>query len=100
MDNILGIFRNSINAPDVRSKLLFTAGIFVVFRIFAHIPVAGVDLVALKTLFSQNQFLGLLDIFSGGTLANFSVMALGLNPYINASIILQLLTLVFPKLRH
>ena len=98
MNNILGIFRNSINAPDVRSKLLFTAGIFVVFRIFAHIPVAGVDLVALKTLFSQNQFLGLLDIFSGGTLANFSVMALGLNPYINASIILQLLTLVFPKL--
>lgn len=98
MNNILGIFRNSIKAPDVRSKLLFTAGIFVVFRIFAHIPVAGVDLVALKTLFSQNQFLGLLDIFSGGTLANFSVMALGLNPYINASIILQLSTLVFPKL--
>jgi len=98
MNNILGIFRNSINAPDVRSKLLFTAGIFVIFRIFAHIPVAGVDLIALKTLFSQNQFLGLLDIFSGGTLANFSVMALGLNPYINASIILQLLTLVFPKL--
>jgi preprotein translocase subunit SecY len=98
MNNILGIFRNSINAPDVRSKLLFTAGIFIVFRIFAHIPVAGVDLTALKTLFSQNQFLGLLDIFSGGTLANFSVMALGLNPYINASIILQLLTLVFPKL--
>src|SRR3990167_2518887 len=98
MNNILGIFRNSFSAPDVRSKLLFTAGIFVVFRIFAHIPVAGVNLVALKTLFSQNQFLGLLDIFSGGTLANFSVMALGLNPYINASIILQLLTLVFPKL--
>jgi len=77
---------------------LFTAGIFVVFRIFAHIPVAGVNLAALKTLFSQNQFLGLLDIFSGGTLANFSIMALGLNPYINASIILQLLTMVFPKL--
>lgn len=98
MDNILGFFRNIIRAPDVRRKLLFTAGIFVVFRIFAHIPVAGVDLVALKTLFAQNQFLGLLDIFSGGTLANFSVMALGLNPYINASIILQLSTLVFPKL--
>lgn len=98
MDNILRIFRNSVKAPDVRRKLLFTAGIFIVFRIFAHIPVAGVNLVALKTLFSHNQFLGLLDIFSGGTLANFSIMALGLNPYINASIILQLLTLVFPKL--
>lgn len=98
MNNIFGIFSKSIKTPDVRSKLLFTAGIFIVFRIFAHIPVAGVNLGALKSLFSQNQFLGLLDIFSGGTLANFSVMALGLNPYINASIILQLLTMVFPKL--
>lgn len=98
MNNILGIFSKSIKAPEVRKKLLFTAAIFIVFRIFAHIPVAGVDLTALKSLFTQNQFLGLLDIFSGGTLANFSVMALGLNPYINASIILQLSTLVFPKL--
>ena len=98
MNNIFGIFSKSIRTPDVRRKLLFTAGIFIVFRIFAHIPVAGVNLGALKALFSQNQFLGLLDIFSGGTLANFSVMALGLNPYINASIILQLLTMVFPKL--
>jgi preprotein translocase subunit SecY len=96
----LDVFKNSIKAPDVRKKLLFTAGIFVVFRIFAHIPVAGVDLVALKSLFSQSQFLGLLDVFSGGTLANFSVMALGLNPYINASIILQLLQMVFPKLEE
>ncbi|MBI4096159.1 MAG: preprotein translocase subunit SecY [Candidatus Levybacteria bacterium] len=98
MNNIFGIFSKSIKTPDVRRKLLFTGAIFIVFRIFAHIPVAGVNLEALKSLFSQNQFLGLLDIFSGGTLANFSVMALGLNPYINASIILQLLTMVFPKL--
>jgi preprotein translocase subunit SecY len=98
MNNIFGIFSKSIKTPDVRRKLLFTAGIFIVFRIFAHIPVAGVNLEALKSLFSQNQFLGLLDIFSGGTLANFSVMALGLNPYINASIILQVLTMAFPKL--
>ncbi|MEK7534207.1 MAG: preprotein translocase subunit SecY [Patescibacteria group bacterium] len=98
MNNILGVFRNSIASPEVRKKILFTSLIFVVFRIFAHIPVAGVNVAALKTLFSENQFLGLLDIFSGGTLANFSIMALGLNPYINASIILQLLTLVFPKL--
>lgn len=98
MSNIFGIFSKSVKTPDVRKKLLFTAAIFIVFRIFAHIPVAGVNLDALKSLFSQNQFLGLLDIFSGGTLANFSVMALGLNPYINASIILQLLTMVFPKL--
>ena len=100
MKNLLSIFRNSFKSPDVRSKILFTAVIFVVFRIFAHIPVPGVNVAQLKALFAQNQFLGLLDIFSGGTLANFSVMALGLNPYINASIILQLLTMVFPKLEE
>lgn len=98
MNTILSLFRKSIQSPEIRGKLLFTAVIFVVFRFFAHIPVSGVNLAALKTLFSQNQFLGLLDIFSGGTLANFSIMALGLNPYINASIILQLLTMVFPSL--
>src|SRR6266566_4402030 len=100
MNSFLSTLRNSFKAPEVRKKILFTLGIFLVFRIFAHIPVAGVDLVQLKNLFSSNQFLGLLDIFSGGTLANFSIMALGLNPYINASIILQLLTMVFPKLEE
>lgn len=98
MENLLRLFRNSFRAPDVRRKILFTALILVIFRVFAHIPVAGVNLDQLKALFAQNQFLGLLDIFSGGTLSNFSVMALGLNPYINASIIMQLGTLVFPKL--
>lgn len=98
MNEILKIFKNSFRSPEVRKKILFTLSVFVIFRIFAHIPVAGVDITALKSLFAQNQFLGLLDIFSGGTLANFSVMALGLNPYINASIILQLATMVFPKL--
>lgn len=100
MNNILGVFQKSFQSKEVRRKILFTAIIFIVFRFFAHIPVAGVNLVSLKALFSQNQFLGLLDIFSGGTLANFSVMALGLNPYINASIILQLLTMVFPSLEE
>src|SRR3972149_229839 len=98
MERILSIFRNSIKSPDIRKKLIFTAVIFLITRIFAHIPVSGVDLAQLKILFSQNQFLALLDVFSGGTLANFSVMALGLNPYINASIILQLFTMIFPKL--
>ncbi len=79
---------------------MLTAGIFFVFRLFAHIPIPAVDTAKLAALFSQNQFLGLLDIFSGGTLVNFSVMALGLNPYINASIILQLLTIVVPKLEE
>lgn len=98
MDQFLTSLRNVFKIPDLRRKLLFTAVIFVIFRLFAHVPVSGVDTEALKKLFTQNQLLGLLDIFSGGTLVNFSVMALGLNPYINASIILQLLTLIFPKL--
>lgn len=100
MNDILGLFRKSFQTPEIRNKILFTAAIFVVFRFFAHIPVSGINTASLKALFAQNQFLGLLDIFSGGTLANFSIMALGLNPYINASIILQLLTMVFPKLEE
>lgn len=100
MDNLLSPLVNAWKTPQLRRKILLTAGIFVAFRLFAHIPIPAVDTAKLASLFSQNQFLGLLDIFSGGTLVNFSVMALGLNPYINASIILQLLTIVFPKLEE
>ncbi len=83
---------------ELRRKIIFTALMFAIFRLFAHIPVPVVDTDRLRALFEQNELLGLLDIFSGGTLANFSIMALGLNPYINASIIFQLLTMVFPSL--
>jgi len=100
MNNLLSPLINSWKTPELRRKILLTAAIFIVFRLFAHIPIPAVDTRKLASLFSQNQFLGLLDIFSGGTLVNFSVMALGLNPYINASIILQLLTIVFPKLEE
>lgn len=100
MNNLLSPILGSWKVPELRRKILITAFIFVVFRLFAHIPIPGVDTTKLASLFAQNQFLGLLDIFSGGTLVNFSVMALGLNPYINASIILQLLTMVFPKLEE
>lgn len=100
MNSIFNTLRNSLKSPEIRKKILFTLAIFLVFRFFAHIPVAGVNIVQLKSLFAGNQFLGFLDIFSGGTLSNFSIMALGLNPYINASIILQLLTMVFPKLEE
>ncbi len=93
---ILKIFK----VKELRGKIVFTAAIFLVFRIFAYVPVPGVDLVALKRLFAESQLLSLLNIFSGGTLVNFSVMSLGLNPYINASIIMQLLQLVFPKLEE
>jgi len=100
MNTFLKTLSNSYKSPEVRNKILFTLGIFFVFRLLAHVPVSGVNVDALKNIFSQNQFLGLLDIFSGGTLANFSIMALGLNPYINASIIIQMLTFVFPKLEE
>lgn len=100
MNKILAIFKSALRIGEIKEKILFTGFIFVIFRLAAHIPVPGVDLEALKRLFSQNQFLGLLDIFSGGTLANFSILALGLNPYINASIVLQLLTMVIPALEE
>lgn len=88
------------NVPELRKKLVFTAFALVVFRLVAHIPASGIDREALRTLFLQSPFLSLLDIFSGGTLANFSVLALGVNPYISASIILQLLMFVFPTLKE
>jgi preprotein translocase subunit SecY len=100
MNKLLAPLISSWKSPELRRKILITAFLFVVFRLFAHIPIPGVDTKRLAALFAQNQFLGLLDIFSGGTLVNFSVLALGLNPYINASIILQLLTIVFPKLEE
>ncbi len=98
MEDILEKIRLFLRDPELKKKLLFTLGIFLIFRIFAYLPVPAINLTRLRTLFAQNQFLSLLDIFSGGTLINFSVMALGLNPYINASIILQLLTAIFPQL--
>ena len=87
-----------VSDPQLKKKLLFTLFVFFVFRIFAFLPIPSIDLSKLRILFTQNQFLSLLDIFSGGTLINFSVMALGLNPYINASIIMQLSTVIFPQL--
>jgi len=81
---------------QVRQKIIFTLGILTAMRFFSHIPLPGVNIAILKKLFAGNQFLGLLNIFSGGTLSNFSVVALGLAPYINASIVFQLLSFVFP----
>ncbi len=86
------------NDPAIKRKIIFTLMIFLFFRFFAFLPVPAIDIAKLKALFAQSQFLSLLDIFSGGTLINFSVMALGLNPYINASIIIQLLSAMIPTL--
>ena len=97
---IIQFFSKAIKSPDIRKKLLITAGILVVFRLTAHIPAAGIDKTSLQALFLGSPLLSLLDVFSGGTLVNFSIMALGLTPYINASIIMQLLTHVIPALEE
>jgi preprotein translocase subunit SecY len=91
--------RNAFRLPDLRRKLLITLGILVVYRLASHIPVPGVNREALSTIFQQNQLLGLLNLLSGGALSNFSVMAMGVYPYITASIIVQLLIPIIPSLQ-
>jgi preprotein translocase subunit SecY len=95
-----GFFTSIFSSAEIRKKILITFLILIIFRVVAHIPAAGVDRQSLSRLFSGNAFLALLDIFSGGTLGNFSILALGLNPYINASIILQLFTYISPRLEE
>jgi preprotein translocase subunit SecY len=90
----------ALRAADLRRKILFTLGMLVVFRFLAHVPVPGVDQTRLDQLLADNQLLGILDLFSGGGLARFSVVAMGVNPYINASIIMQLLVGVVPALER
>lgn len=98
------VLLNIWKTPDLRGKILFTLGVIVIFRIIAFIPVPGVEPGALRALFagsqSFEQIIRLLDLFSGGTLLNFSIVALGLNPYINSSIIMQLMQFAIPKLEE
>jgi preprotein translocase subunit SecY len=93
-DSILNAFR----APDIRRRILFVLGVLIVFRALAHVPVPGADPTKLAQFFNNNALFGLLDLFSGGGLSRFSVVGLGVNPYINASIIMQLMTGVIPAL--
>ena len=90
---------NAFRAPDLRRRILFVAGILLVFRLLAHVPIPGVNAAQLQEFLGTNAIFGLLDLFSGGGLTNFSVVALGVNPYINASIIMQLMTGVVPSLQ-
>ncbi len=100
MHKAVALLTELFSHRQLRRKLLFTAFIFFVFRLLAHVPVPGVDISQLRQLFAGNQFLSLLNVFSGGTLSNFSVMAVGINPYITASIVFQLATMVFPTLKE
>ncbi len=88
------------NTPDVRNSLLFVLAVLIIFRIAAHIPIPGINATALSVFFQTNQFFGLLNVFSGGTMENFSVVALGVGPYITASIIFQLLGMIIPKMEE
>src|SRR5260221_190738 len=100
LKSIAEFFVKCAKSDVVRKKIFITALLLIIFRLIAHIPVAGIDRKSLAALFAGSPLLSLLDVFSGGTLANFSIMALGLNPYINASIILQLLGYVIPSLEE
>ena len=100
MNKIATFFAKVIKNPELKKKLFFTATILFVFRLLAHVPVPGVDIARITTLFAGNEFLNLLNIFSGGTLANFSVMAVGISPYITASIIMQLSGMVIPQIKE
>ncbi len=89
---------NAFKLPDLRRKIVFTMVVLVIYRFAAHVPVPGVNLEALRQVFQSNQLLGLLDMFSGGAMSNFSVMAMGVYPFITAQIVLQLLTPIIPAL--
>jgi preprotein translocase subunit SecY len=89
---------NAFKIPDLRRKILFTVGILIIFRFVATIPVPGVDRHALDLLLERNQLLGMLNVFSGSTMRYFSIVAMGVYPYITASIIMQLLTPMIPRL--
>jgi preprotein translocase subunit SecY len=91
---------NAFRAPDIRRRLLYVLGILIVFRFLAHVPVPGVDQAKLGQYLSNNALFSVLDLLSGGGLSSFSVVALGVNPYINASIIMQLMSGVIPSLQN
>ncbi len=92
--------KNVWRVADVRNGLIFVIAMMVLFRIVANIPLPGIDLLALQRFFESNQVLGLLNLFSGGTIRNFSVVALGVAPYITASIIFQLLGMIVPRIEE
>jgi len=100
LEKILDKIRAILANPKLKSKLLFTLAIFALTRVLVHIPVPAVDLSQLKFLFASNQFLNFLNIFSGGTLSRLSIAAVGINPYITASIIMQLLGMIVPKIKE
>ena len=95
---LLNALVSAFKIPDLRQKLLFTAAMLVIFRFVSHVPVPGVNREALRDVFNSNQLVGMLDLFSGGAMASFSIAAMGVYPYITSSIIMQLMVPVIPRL--
>jgi len=96
LEKIYQIFK----VKEIRNKILYVAGLLIVFRLFASIPIPGIDTNQLKAFFEGNQIFGMLNLFSGGALSQMSIMMLGVGPYVTSSIILQLLTMIFPALKE
>src|SRR6185437_13231350 len=96
MERFLQIFK----VKELRNKILIVAGLLVAYRVFAAIPIPGVDAARLQQYFNSNQLLGFLNFFSGGGLANLSVVMLGVGPYITATIVMQLMTIIFPRMKE
>ena len=96
----MNLLSSIIKIPDLRKRILISLGFLILYRLGTHIPIAGVDLNAMKSLFDQGGLLGFFNLFSGGGLSRFSIFGLGVLPYINASIIMQLLTIGWPKLKE
>ncbi|MEK7102402.1 MAG: preprotein translocase subunit SecY, partial [Patescibacteria group bacterium] len=100
MDTFIRKLKTIWQSKDLRKSILFVILMLVIFRAAAHVPIPGVNLANLRTFFASNQIFGLLNLFSGGTMENFSVIMLGVAPYITASIIFQLLTMIVPRLEE
>jgi preprotein translocase subunit SecY len=96
----MGALQNVWKVSGLRNRILFTLGMFLIYRFAAHIPVPGVNAQRMSELVSQGGIFGFLDLFAGGAIARFSVVALGITPYINSSIVMQLLTMVIPTLER
>lgn len=99
MDKFIEKLKIILTDTGIRNRILFVIGAIVVFRALASIPVPGVDIAVLEQFFSNNEFLGLLNVFSGGGLANLSIVMLGVGPFITAAIIMQLMTVMSPKVK-
>lgn len=97
---MLDALSNIVRIPELRQRIVFTLIMFAVFRMGTHIPVPGVDPTAIEQLFNNGSLFGLLDLFSGGAFSKFSIFAMSITPYINAAIIMQLLTVVLPTLEQ